>query len=199
MLLLSAVFAASILASSSLAAPVLAAFATMNSQVSASTAIMLAVGRFAFLPQQRRGVEKSAAVAGPKTTGRQKLWASVTPHVLTHDQQPHHLLHGLQSSQMQSRPLLPCIVDRWRAACWAQCPLRVFACLFQLNTVLQTELRQIEVSSPAQCPAKCLANRSVQSCMIWFWCLAAEPCFDQWRGKFKLCGVAVTNVLEVLP
>jgi photosystem I subunit V len=37
--------------------------------VSASTAIMLAVGRLAFLPQQRRGVEKSAAVAGPKTTG----------------------------------------------------------------------------------------------------------------------------------
>jgi photosystem I subunit V len=37
--------------------------------VSASTAIMLAVGRFAFLPQQRRDLERSAAVSGPKTTG----------------------------------------------------------------------------------------------------------------------------------
>jgi hypothetical protein len=46
-------------------------------QVSASTAIMLAVGRLAFLPQQRRGVEKSAAVAGPKTTGRRPFPASL--------------------------------------------------------------------------------------------------------------------------
>jgi len=46
-------------------------------QVSASTAIMLAVGRLAFLPQQRRGVEKSAAVAGPKTTGGRPFPASL--------------------------------------------------------------------------------------------------------------------------
>ena len=38
-------------------------------QVSAGTAIMLAVGRFAFLPMHRRDLEKSVAVSGPKTTG----------------------------------------------------------------------------------------------------------------------------------
>jgi photosystem I reaction center subunit V len=38
--------------------------------MSGSTAIMLAVGRFAFLPMQRRDLERSAAVSGPKTTGR---------------------------------------------------------------------------------------------------------------------------------
>lgn len=31
---------------------------------------MLAVGRFAFLPMHRRDLEKSVAVSGPKTTGR---------------------------------------------------------------------------------------------------------------------------------
>lgn len=39
-----------------------------NTQVSAGTAAMLAVGRFAFLPFQRRTQDKSQAV-GPKTTG----------------------------------------------------------------------------------------------------------------------------------
>lgn len=38
-------------------------------QVSAGTAVMLAVGRFAFLPMQRRDLERSMSVAGPKTTG----------------------------------------------------------------------------------------------------------------------------------
>lgn len=38
-------------------------------QVSGSTAVMLAVGRFAFLPMHRRDLEKSVAVSGPKTTG----------------------------------------------------------------------------------------------------------------------------------
>jgi photosystem I reaction center subunit V len=38
--------------------------------MSGSTAIMLAVGRFAFLPMHRRDLEKSVAVSGPKTTGR---------------------------------------------------------------------------------------------------------------------------------
>jgi len=37
--------------------------------VSAGTAVMLAVGRFAFLPMHRRDLERSAATAGPKTTG----------------------------------------------------------------------------------------------------------------------------------
>ncbi|KAF8060105.1 hypothetical protein HT031_005044 [Scenedesmus sp. PABB004] len=38
-------------------------------QVCAGTATMLAVGRFAFLPLHRRDLERSAATAGPKTTG----------------------------------------------------------------------------------------------------------------------------------
>jgi hypothetical protein len=38
-------------------------------QVAGSTAVMLAVGRFAFLPMHRRDLERSVAVSGPKTTG----------------------------------------------------------------------------------------------------------------------------------
>lgn len=38
---------------------------------------MLAVGRFAFMPQHRRDLEKSAAAAGPKTEGKHTcLWYS---------------------------------------------------------------------------------------------------------------------------
>jgi hypothetical protein len=43
--------------------------AATNTQVSAGTAIMLAVGRFAFLPMHRRDLERSVTAAGPKTTG----------------------------------------------------------------------------------------------------------------------------------
>lgn len=54
-------------------APLLTPPATIRSspQVSGSTAAMLAVGRFAFLPFQRRTQAKSQEV-GPKTTGAQR-------------------------------------------------------------------------------------------------------------------------------
>eukprot|EP00878_Enallax_costatus_P040885 GHUV01047291.1.p1 GENE.GHUV01047291.1~~GHUV01047291.1.p1 ORF type:complete len:134 (+),score=36.71 GHUV01047291.1:182-583(+) len=38
-------------------------------QVCSGTAIMLALGRFAFMPLHRRDLRNSAAAAGPKTTG----------------------------------------------------------------------------------------------------------------------------------
>lgn len=44
---------------------------------------MLAVGRFAFLPMQRRDQEKAVAQAGPKTTGAQQAALSLVsemPH-----------------------------------------------------------------------------------------------------------------------
>jgi hypothetical protein len=38
-------------------------------QVCSGTAIMLALGRFAFMPLHRRDLQRSATAAGPKTTG----------------------------------------------------------------------------------------------------------------------------------